>query len=291
MNMNKLTNSKRKQILHMLVEGSSMHSTSRVMDVSYNTVAKLLVDAGEVCAEFHDETVKNVQSQLVEVDELWSFIYAKDKNLDYLKADPEHAGSLWTWTALDPTSKLIIAWSVSEARETEAAVRFMADLQSRVANRVQVSSDGLGSYITAVEEAFGFDVDYAQVVKHYDGERGRHSGNTKTRISGDPDYDLVGTSRMERHNLTTRMSVRRYTRKTNVFSKKFENHCHALALYFVYYNFCRKHMTIKTTPAVKAGLAGQEYDLDWLLAMIEGKEEKQRKADLQLRRRNRRNAA
>ena len=269
--MNKLPISKRTQILHMLVEGSSMRSTARVVGVSYNTVAKLLVDAGQVCATFHDKAVRGVASEFVECDEIWSFCYAKERNAPYIQPNaknaPDHAGNVWTWTALDSDARLILTWLAGFGREHETAMIFMADLHSRLANRVQLSTDGLNAYLSSVEETFGSEVDYAQIIKTYGNHR--VTSVDKRSISGDPDYYLASTAYMERHNLTTRMSMRRYTRLTNAFSKKLENHCHALALYFVYYNFCRNHSTIKTTPAIKAGLTEREYDFDWIVEMID----------------------
>lgn len=248
-----------------------MRSISRVVGVSFNTVSKLLVDAGKACDQYHHDTVRNVKSEFVECDEIWSFCYAKDRNAADIKPHPvntpEYAGDIWTWTALDSDARLILTWLVSDGRDTETAKTFMADLYSRLTNRVQLSTDGLPAYLTATEAAFGSDVDYAQVIKTY----GKHRviDVQKRYISGDPDYYLASTAYMERHNLTTRMSLRRYTRLTNAFSKKLENHCHALALYFVYYNFCRIHSSIKTTPAVKAGLTTEEHDIDWMLDLVD----------------------
>ena len=281
--MNKLPVAKRTQILHMLVEGSSMRSISRVVGVSYNTVAKLLVDAGEACSIFHDGYVHSVKSEFVECDEIWSFCYAKERNADFIqpnpKNTPDHAGNVWTWTALDSDARFILTWLATLDRDTETALVFMADLKSRLANRVQLSTDGLSSYLTSVEETFGSEVDYAQIIKTY----GNHCVTKvdKKYVSGNPDYHLASTAYMERHNLTTRMSLRRYTRLTNAFSKKLANHCHALALYFVYYNFCRKHSTIKTTPAVKAGLTETEYDIDWIVEMTD-RMENRGKAQIEL---------
>ena len=269
--MNKLPLAKRTQILHMLVEGSSMRSISRVVGVSYNTVTKLLVDAGSTCAMFHDEAVRGVTSEFVECDEIWSFCYAKERNAPFIQPNdknaPDHAGDVWTWTAIDSDARLILTWLAALDRSSDTAMMFMSDLYSRLANRVQLSTDGLSAYLTSVEATFGSEVDYAQIIKTY----GHHhvTNVDKKYVSGDPDYYLASTSYMERHNLTTRMSIRRYTRLTNAFSKKLENHCHALALYFVYYNFCRKHSTINITPAMKAGLAEREYDLDWMVEMID----------------------
>ena len=264
--MNKLPTDKRIQIVNMMVEGSSMRSISRVVGVSINTVTKLLVDVGRACDVFHDETVRGIQSRHVECDEIWSFCYAKRKNADTIKGKPGYAGDVWTWTGLDRDSRLIVSWLVSHGRDAEYASEFMTDLRSRLSNRVQLSTDGNKAYLQGVEDAFGSEVDYAQLVKIY-GERGRYEGAEKYAISGDPDYYEVSTSLMKRHNLTTRMSLRRYTRETNAHSKKIENHCYALALYFVWYNFCREHSTVKKTPAMASGLADRQFDLDWLLRL------------------------
>ena len=277
--MNKLPITKRAQILHMLVEGSSMRSITRVVGASINTVTKLLVDAGEACQEFHDRAVRDVPANRVECDEIWSFCYAKAKSVPSAIAAPSGAGDVWTWTGIDRDSKLILSWAISPGRGSEYAIELMDDLRSRLANRVQLTTDGHRAYLEAVEGAFGGDVDYAQLVKIYgptqEATQGRYSpaaclGATKTPVVGNPDHDSISTSFVERHNLTTRMSLRRFTRLTNAFSKKLENHLHALALYFVYYNFCRPHKTLKgDTPAMAAGLAEEPRGLEWIVELIE----------------------
>ena len=281
---NRLSNDKQRQILNLLVEGSSMRSISRVTDVSINTVTKLLVAAGEACATFHDQTVRDVPTRKVQCDEVWSFCYAKRKNVEYAKAAPEEAGDVWTWTGIDADTKLIVSWHVSPNRDSDAAIEIMDDMRARLANRVQITTDGLKSYLEAVEGAFGGDVDYAQLVKLYGPspteDQRRYSpvewiGSRRETVSGNPDWDDISTSYVERHNLTMRMEMRRFTRLTNAFSKKLENHCHMLALYFVHYNFCRPHTTLtkrasgyKTTPAMAAGLADRVNGMDWLVELV-----------------------
>ena len=259
--MNKLPLAKRVQILSMLCEGSSMRSISRVADCSINTVSKMLEDAGKACATFHDENVRSVKAKRVQVDEIWSFTYAKQKNVASAKAAPEGAGDTWTWTALNADSKLIVSYFVG-GRDGECARMFMNDVADRLANRVQLTSDGHRAYLEAVEGAFGADVDYAQLIKLYgnapDAFKGRYSpaectGIKKVPVEGSPDPKHVSTSYVERQNLTMRMHMRRFTRLTNALSKKFESHAHMVALYAVWYNFVRQHKTLRMSPAMAAG--------------------------------------
>jgi IS1 family transposase len=269
--MNKLPLEKRVQILSMLCKGSSMRSISRVADVSINTVNKLLVDAGNACTAFHAATVTGVKSRRVQCDEIWSFCYSEQSN-----TRPEGSrigrGDVWTWTALDADSKLIISWMVDD-RDAEAARLFMGDLKDRLANRIQLTIDGHRAYLDAVEDAFGGDIDYAMLVKLYGPPEGkietperRYSpqrcvGARYQRIVGAPNEHYTSTSYTERHNLTIRRQMRRFTRLANAFSKKIDNHCHALALYFVFYNFIRTHKAQRLSPAMAAGLTDRLWDM------------------------------
>jgi len=283
--MNKLPISKRVMIINLLVEGMSMRAISRTVGVSINTVTKLLIEAGEACADYHNENVRNVKASNVQCDEIWSFCYAKKKNVATAKAAPEFAGDVWTWTALDADSKLIVSYLVG-GRDSEYALEFMDDVKSRLANRVQLTTDGHRAYLLAVEEAFGADVDYAQLVKLYgaapESAKGRYSpaqctGIKKNRIEGNPDEKLVSTSYVERQNLTMRMSMRRFTRLTNGFSKKIDNHIHMLSLYFVHYNFCRIHKTLKVTPAMEAGLTKTLHNAEWIVGLMDARAPKPKK--------------
>lgn len=258
-----------------------MRSISRITGVSINTVTKLLVDAGEACAAYHDETVRDVKAAKVQCDEIWSFCYAKEKNVADAKAAPEGAGDVWTWTALDSDSKMILAYEVGD-RSGATAIEFMDDLRGRLANRVQLTTDGHKAYLEAVEGAFGADVDYAMLVKLYGeatGQKGHErkyspaecTGARKVKIEGEPDMKLVSTSHVERQNLTMRMGMRRFTRLTNGFSKKIENHLHMLSLYFVHYNFCRMHKTLRMSPAMAAGVVSDLRDVEWIVSLIDAR--------------------
>ena len=257
-----------------------MRAVSRIAGVSINTVTKLLVDAGEASLRLHNDLVQDVPSRFVQCDEIWSFCYAKERNVARASAAPEEAGDVWTWTALDSESKLIIDWLVSPGRDAGHGLAFMDGVRERLGNRVQLTTDGHKAYLEAVEGAFGGDVDFAQLVKLYgpapEQER-RYSppvciGAKVHSIVGNPNPEHISTSHIERHNLTTRMSLRRFTRLTNAFSKKLENHCHALSLYFTWYNFIRPHKSLKgQTPAMVAGLAEHRYGWDWLIEAMEAK--------------------
>jgi IS1 family transposase len=277
--MNKLPLKTRAQILSMLVEGSSMRSISRVVGVSINTVTKLLVEAGEACAEYHDKTVREVSAKRVQCDEIWSFVGAKQKNVPGMKAPMEGAGDVWTWTAIDADSKLILSYLVG-GRDAAYANAFMDDVAARLATRVQLTSDGHKAYLEAVEGAFGADVDYAQLVKLYgnapENAKGRYSpaectGIKKTRVEGNPDEAHISTSYVERMNLNIRMGNRRFTRLTNAFSKKIDNHLHMLSLYFLSYNFCRIHKSLKVTPAMAAGVSDTLHDMEWIVGLIDAR--------------------
>ena len=259
----------------MLCEGSSINSVTRVLHAAEMTVARLLVEAGHACQRHHDRTVRNLTPRYVECDEQWSFTYAKDRNLPYIRTRPEHlehAGDTWLWVAIDRDTKLVISYLVSPDRTLEYARPFILDLRSRIANRIQLTTDGMWSYPEAVENAFRAEVDYAQLIKQYrtspeDGRR-RYAGAERRIINGNPEYAMISTSFVERINQTTRMSMRRYTRKTNAHSKSLEHHEHALALHFTHYNFCRVHSSIRTTPACAAGLAEFPYDTGWILGLM-----------------------
>ncbi len=258
-----------------------MRSISRVADVSINTVAKLLAEAGEACMAHHDETVRGVKSKRIQCDEIWSFCYAKKKNVQAAKKAPEGAGDLWTWTAIDADSKLIVSYTVGD-RDAPTAHVFMQDVKARLANQVQLTTDALKTYLDAIEEAFGGDIDYARLVKIYGPgpeSAGRYSpaaciGASKERVMGSPDRAHISTSYVERQNLTMRMSMRRFTRLTNAFSKKAESHEHAIALYFTFYNFVRMHKTLKCSPAMAAGLSTTLWSMEDIVVLIDARAEK-----------------
>jgi len=279
--MNKLTIEVRANILRLLCEGIGIRAITRLTGASKNTVAKLLIDAGKACAAYHDANVRDVKAARIQVDEIWSFTYAKQKNVATAKDAPEGAGDTWTWTALDADSKMIVSYLVG-GRDAEYAMWFMDDLAARLANRVQLTSDGHRAYLEAVEGAFGADVDYAQLVKMYGatiGAPGRYSpaectGSKKIRREGNPDIAHVSTSYVERQNLTMRIHMRRFTRLTNAFSKKVENHAHAVAFHLMYYNFVRIHKTLRVTPAMAAGVTDKLWEIADIAKLVEDAEAK-----------------
>jgi len=276
--MNKLDIKKRAQILACLVEGNSIRATVRMTGAAKNTVVKLLADVGTACGAYQDRTLRNLPCKRVQCDEIWSFVYAKAKNVPTAKAAPEGAGDAWTWTALCADTKLIAAWMVGP-RDGGIAYDFMQDLASRLANRVQLTTDGHKAYLEAVEAAFGSNIDYAMLVKLYGeaqnkGPERKYSPNVclGTRVStvtGDPEAAAVSTSYVERQNLTMRMSMRRFTRLTNGFSKKLENLGHAVALHFMYYNFGRIHQSLRITPAMAAGVSDHVWSLEEIAALAD----------------------
>ena len=280
--MNKLPFETRAQILHLLCEGQSIRAVTRVTGTSKNTVTKLLIDAGKACMAYHDATVRNVEAKRVQVDEIWSFVYAKQRNVATAKRLDLAYGDVWTWTGIDADSKLILSYLVG-GRDSDYAIAFMDDLSSRLANRVQLTSDGHRAYLEAVEGAFGGDIDYAMLVKMYgaapDSAKGRYSpaeciGARKRLVEGDPDPDPkhVSTSYAEQRNLTMRMHMRRFTRLNNAFSKKIENHAYAVALHMMYYNFVRIHSTLRMTPAMAAGVSDRLWEIGDIVKLVEDAE-------------------
>ena len=277
LSMNTLPTETKTLILRCLVEGMSIRAVARVADVSRNTVTKLLIDSGKVCAAYQDKVLRDLPCRRIEVDEIWSFVYAKQKNVPRAKSAPPEAGDVWTWTAICADTKLVPSWIVGD-RTSATGIEFMDDLRARLANRVQLTSDGHKAYLEAVEGAFGGDVDYAQLVKLYGNAGGQSEGRyspaectgiRKRVIEGDPDKSLISTSYAERQNLTMRMSIRRFTRLTNAFSKKVENHAHSIALHFMYYNFCRIHQTLRVTPAMEAGVTKRLWDVGQIVKLVE----------------------
>jgi len=273
--MNQLNTAKRSQIIAALVEGNSINATCRMLGVGKHTVLRLLEDAGCACAAFHDANVRNLRVTRAQCDEVWSFIYAKQKNVTEEQM-AEGAGDCWTWTAIDADTKLIISYMLGD-RGASTAQAFMQDVASRIANRIQLTTDGHRVYADAVEDAFGADIDYAMLVKIYgasnDSPESRYSPATcigcRTGVlSGNPNPKYISTSYVERQNLSMRMGMRRFTRLTNGFSKKFENHAHQVALYFFHYNFCRVHTTLRVTPAMEAGLTDHVWSLAELCGLL-----------------------
>ncbi len=258
-----------------------MRSITRIEQCSINTVTRLMEYAGEACLDFHRENVREVHAQRVQCDEIWAYLYAKRKNVPRATAAPREAGDVWTWTAIDADSKLMISWVVSSARDGISAIELMDDLRERTTDRFQLTTDGLAAYPEAVEGAFGGNIDYAQLIKLYADtpkeEARRYSpveciGAKREVVTGQPETAYISTSYVERSNLTMRMSMRRFTRLTNAFSKKFENHCYAQALFFTYYNWCRPHQSVskpyRTTPAMAAGLTDRVFSAEWLSDLV-----------------------
>lgn len=277
--MNKLDIKARARVLACLVEGNSIRATVRMTGVAKNTVVKLLADVGAACAEYQDLTLRNLPCKRIQCDEIWSFVYAKAKNVKTAKAAPEGAGDAWTWTAIDADTKLVASWAVG-GRDAGVAFDFMQDLASRLTSRVQLTTDGHKPYLEAVESAFGNNIDYAQLVKLYGPASGsperkyspeNFCGMRVTRVAGDPEPEAISTSFVERQNLTMRMSMRRFTRLTNGFSKKLENLSHAVALHFMYYNFARIHQTLRVTPAMAAGVSDHVWELEEIAALADEK--------------------
>jgi IS1 family transposase len=275
--MNKLATEKRVAAVTALVEGCSMRATARMTGVARQTLIDLLVELGAACAAYQDRVFRNLRLRRIECDEVWSFIHCKAKNVARAKAAPDAAGDVWTWTAIDAETKLVPSWLVG-TRDGGAATEFIRDLASRLAHRVQLTTDGHKAYLSAVEDGFGADVDYAQLVKIYghSQETGdqRYSpapctGTIKQPVSGSPDPSLISTAYVERQNLTMRMSMRRFTRLTNGFSKKLENHAAAVALHFMHYNFARIHQSLRITPAMAAGVADHAWDVGEIVALLD----------------------
>jgi hypothetical protein len=274
--MNRLTPSERSAILHLLCEGQSIRAITRLTGASKNTVAKLLADAGRACAEFQDKALRNLPCERIQLDEIWSFVYAKNDNVKKAKAAPVDAGDAWTWTAICADTKLLISTLVG-GRDANYAVHFVDDLRSRLTRRVQITSDGHKPYLIAMDTVFGEDADYAMLQKIYGADpvaEKRYSparclGAVKRVVRGNPDPKHISTSFAERQNLTMRMHMRRFTRLTNGFSKKLENHAYAVALHQMYYNFVRIHQTLKVTPAMAAGVTGKLWEVSDIVAMVE----------------------
>ncbi len=274
--MNKLSIERRARIIGCLAEGNSIRATARMTDSAKNTVVKLLVDIGQACAEYQDRTLRNLKCKRLQCDEIWSFCYAKEKNVPEDKKGQFGYGDVWTWTAICAESKLVPAWLVGD-RTAETASVFMEDLASRFKHRVQLTTDGHKAYLEAVEGAFGADIDYVMLIKLYgeiiDGQRHYSPAEcigVKTQvISGNPERKHISTSYVERQNLTMRMSMRRFTRLTNGFSKKVENLAHAVSLYFMYYNFARIHQTLRVTPAMEAGVTDHVWSLEEIAGLVD----------------------
>jgi IS1 family transposase len=272
--MKRLTVEQKTRVIAALVEGNSIRSTVRLTGVSKNTVIKLLLDLADACAEYHDRNVRNLRVRRLQCDEIWQYVGAKAKNT---RPDKKAIGwgDVWTWTALDADTKLCVSYLVG-GRDLGWAREFMVDCASRIRNRVQITTDGHKAYLEAVEDAFGADIDYAQLQKIYGAVNENETRYSPAKcigcdmkvVSGDPDPKHVSTSFVERQNLSMRMSIRRFTRLTNAFSKKIENHAAAVALWFMYYNFCRVHSSLRVTPAMEAGISQHVWSIEELCGLL-----------------------
>lgn len=277
--MNRLDFDTRAQVIRCLVDGVSIRGTVRITGVAKNTVTKLLVEAGAICSQYQDRVLRNLTCRRIQCDEIWSYIGAKDKNVPVERQGQFGIGSVWTWTAIDADTKLVPCWMVGP-RDGGAATEFIQDLAGRLRHRVPLTTDGHKPYLDAVEDAFGCDIDYAMLIKIYGAdasEEKRYSpaqcmGTRVVPIIGAPDPKHINTSYVKRANLTMRMSMRRFTRLTNSFSKKIENHMAALALYFMYYNFVRIHQTLRVTPAMAAGVTPKLWSIEDVVKLIETRE-------------------
>jgi IS1 family transposase len=285
--MNKLDHEARAKILHLLCEGNSIRAIERLTGASKHTVTRLLIDAGRACGEFQDRALRNLSCKRVQLDEIWSFVYSKQDHVKHAKAAPANAGDAWTWTAICADTKLLISTLVGK-RDTDYALLFVDDLRWRLANRVQVTSDGHRPYLAAMDTVFGDEADYAMLQKIYGadpaGEK-RYSpakclGARKAIVSGNPDLKHISTSYAERQNLTMRMHMRRFTRLTNAFSKKLENLAHQVTLHQMFYNFVRVHQTLKITPAMAAGVTDRLWEIGDIVSVIEAWEAEQATAGI-----------
>lgn len=273
--MNRLSPEKQKQIISALVEGVSIRAACRMTGASKNTVVKLLADIGKACATYQDTAFRNLTCKHVQADEIWSYCRMKEKNVPKNKRGKLGFGDIWTFTALCADSKLVPTWYIGK-RDLKCATAFMKDLAGRLSNRVQLTTDGHHMYLDAVERAFGSEIDFSQLVKLYgtqDEAEKRYSppaciGAVKTRVNGNPEEEHISTSYVERQNLTMRMNMRRFTRLTNAFSKKVENLGYAVALHFMYYNFCRIHQSLRVTPAMAAGVTNRLWDIEDILDLL-----------------------
>lgn len=279
--MNRLPIAKRVAVVSALVEGCSVRSTSRLTGVAKGTILRLLADVGAACARYQDGAIRNVPARRVQIDEIWSFVACKQKNVtDEIRERSSKAGDAWTFVAIDPQTKLVLSWLVG-TRDAGCATEFMQDVAGRLANRIQLTTDGHKMYLSAVEDAFGSAIDYAMLQKIYGADpqaEKRYSpavclGCKVDLIAGDPDPAHIGTSHVERQNLTMRMNIRRFTRLTNAFSKKIENHMHSVALFYMHYNFVRVHQTLRVTPAMEAGLTSRVWSIQDIVQLADSANE------------------